>query len=96
MSNESTLKSRAWLIEILKRSQALSEDVYSKLDSFRTGKEDLGVEELGLDSLALMQLSIDIEDEVGVQISIENFSKARTLAELLDILNSGISESGLG
>jgi acyl carrier protein len=96
MSNESNLKSRAWLIEILKRSQALSEDVYSKLDSFRTGKEDLGVEELGLDSLALMQLSIDIEDEVGIQISIENFGKARTLAELLDILNSGISESGLG
>ena len=96
MSNASNLKSRAWLIEILGRSQALSEDVSSKLDSFRAGKEDLGVEELGLDSLALMQLSIDIEDEVGVQISIENFTKARTLTELLDVLNKGISESGLG
>lgn len=87
------MKSRAWLIEVLERSQTLSDSIRSKVDSFSAGEMDLSVEEVGLDSLALMQLSIDIEDEVGVQISVEHFAKAQTLAELLEIVNSGSSES---
>ena len=80
-------------MEIVRRSQLLNEELRPKLDSFLAGKEDIGVDELGLDSLALMQLSVDIEDEVGIQMSVEHFSKAKTLGELLAILNRGIAES---
>lgn len=94
MTEIPNLRSRAWLIELLERSQTLSEDVRAKLDLFFAEEEDLSVDELGLDSLALMQLSIDVEDEVGVQMSVENFSKARTLGELLESLNSAILNQG--
>lgn len=90
MIESSRIKSRAWLIEMLGRSQSLGKDIRPKLDSFLNGHGDLSVEEIGLDSLALMQLSIDVEDEVGVEMSVENFSKARTLGELLELLNESI------
>lgn len=94
MSDNSQTKNRAWLIEILQRSQSLGEEIEPRLNSFLVGRDDLKVEEVGLDSLALMQLSIDVEDEVGVEMSVESFSKAKTLGELLELLNAKIVERG--
>lgn len=93
MENESGLKNRIWLIDILKRSQGLGEELGSRLDSFVSNQKDISVDELGMDSLALMQLSVDIEDELGFQVSLEDLTKAETLGQILEVLNRNITES---
>jgi acyl carrier protein len=91
MNDEQTLKTRAWLFGLVEDSQFVGEAVDSRLDAFLEGKQDLGIVELGLDSLALMQLCIDIEDKAGVQLSIEAVSHAKTLGQVLELINNGIA-----
>lgn len=92
MSDASKLKTRAWLLELMERSLSEAIDVDLRPNAFLEGDEELRIEELGLDSLALMQLSIDVEDEVGVQLSIEHLSQAKTLGQLLEMINKSIMD----
>lgn len=60
-------------------------------DTFRSkhavkGDEVLLIEDLGFDSLALVELSFQAEDFIGVVIQLEDFPKIRTLADLQSFL----------
>lgn len=91
MGDDSSFKTRAWLIELMEKTQIATEDIGSRGEAFIDGKEDPRMDELGLDSLSLMQLCIDIEDEVGVQLSVETISSSKTLGQVLEVINRSIA-----
>ena len=94
MTDEPTLKTRAWLFELVEDSLFVSQAVELKFGAFIEGNQDLEIVELGLDSLALMQLCIDIEDKAGVQLSIEAVTQAKTLGQVLELINESMATNG--
>jgi acyl carrier protein len=49
-------------------------------------------EELGLDSLAFMEISLAVEQEYGLQIDEEDAERITTLGESLDYVNKRLAE----
>jgi acyl carrier protein len=49
-------------------------------------------EELGLDSLAFMEISLAVEQEYGLQVDEEDAEHILTLGEALDYVNSRLAE----
>ena len=49
-------------------------------------------DELGLDSLAFMEISLAVEQEYGLQVDEEDAERILTLGEALDYVNSRLAE----
>ncbi|HTX10126.1 MAG TPA: acyl carrier protein [Solirubrobacteraceae bacterium] len=49
-------------------------------------------DELGLDSLAFMEISLAVEQEYGLQVDEEDAERITTLGEALDYVNSRLAE----
>lgn len=43
------------------------------------------VEDLGMDSLDIFDMCIDVEDEFGIEIGVEKASKIKTVKDLINI-----------
>ena len=54
-------------------------------------KETDSLKELGLDSLDLVELMLEIEDAFNVEFSSEEIEKLETLKEVLELINKKIS-----
>ncbi|MER6282299.1 MULTISPECIES: acyl carrier protein [Streptomyces] len=55
---------------------------------------DTPFEELGYDSLALMETAAAIQDEYGIVLPDEDVSEARTPRNLLDLANGAVRTGG--
>ena len=49
-------------------------------------------DELGLDSLAFMEIALAVEQEYGLQVDEEDAENIQTLGEALDYVNSRLAE----
>ena len=49
-------------------------------------------EELGLDSLAFMEIALAVEQEYGLQVDEDDAERIMTLGEALDYVNSRLAE----
>jgi acyl carrier protein len=49
-------------------------------------------DELGLDSLAFMEIALAVEQEYGLQVDEEDAERIQTLGEALDYVNSRLAE----
>ena len=54
-------------------------------------KETDSLKELGLDSLDLVELMLEIEDAFNIEFSSEEIEKLETLKEVLELINKKIS-----
>jgi acyl carrier protein len=59
-------------------------DVIEK-ETADTVSEDQRIDDLGLDSLELLQLQLNIEQAFSIKIPDQDFSKAQTVADLITI-----------
>lgn len=67
--------------------QLVMEAVSGLLPGFDTSQKDADlVGELGLDSMQVMNLMMEIEDRLDVAVPVETLSQATTLRELVDEL----------
>lgn len=65
--------------------------IKERLESKLNGKEltpDSSFKDLGIDSLDLVDLVFELEEEIGVEFEDEELLKLKTVQDLLDLLSS--------
>jgi len=53
---------------------------------------DLNLRTLDWDSLDLLELVVDLEEEFDISVSDERFSKCETVAELADLISANLQD----
>lgn len=80
--------SRERFLQILKRSGVLGIDRHPDYDGFLKNEADIKVLDLHIDSLALIEIAIAIEEIFDVSLSPEKIGAKKTLAEILNLIEA--------
>ncbi|MDD2227420.1 MAG: acyl carrier protein [Clostridia bacterium] len=62
------------------------------IDAKKIKAEDKIIEDLGADSLDIVELLMKLEEEFGISIPDEDTSKMKTVGEILDVIKSKKTE----
>lgn len=65
-------------------------DILAKRIDVSSLKEDDSLKNIGLDSLDLVEVMLEIEDTLGIEFESEEISELTTLKSVLDLINSKI------
>ena len=77
--------------QIMERmGRVVDESLDGEID-WSQAKESTTIESFGLDSLALLDLIFDLEQEFSVQIQAEEMAEVKTLGELVELLQARIA-----
>ena len=76
-------------VEILHKMQLVIQDQMGNKDIVLT--EDTKLDDLGVDSIELMEFIINLEDEFALEISDDTFDHMDKVADLLDYLSEQLN-----
>lgn len=65
-------------------------DILAKRIDVSSLKEEDSLKNIGLDSLDLVEVMLEIEDTLGIEFDSEEISELTTLKSVLDLINSKI------
>ena len=65
-------------------------DILAKRIDISTLKEEDSLKEIGLDSLDLVEVMLEIEEELGIEFDSDEIAGLTTLKSVLDLINSKI------
>ncbi len=65
-------------------------DILAKRIDVSSLKEDDSLKNIGLDSLDLVEVMLEIEDALGIEFESEEIGELTTLKSVLDLINSKI------
>ncbi len=65
-------------------------DILAKRIDVSSLKEEDSLKDIGLDSLDLVEVMLEIEDTLGVEFDSEEIGELTTLKSVLDLINSKI------
>lgn len=65
-------------------------DILAKRIDVSSLKEDDSLKNIGLDSLDLVEVMLEIEDTLGIEFESEEIGELTTLKSVLDLINSKI------
>jgi len=65
-------------------------DILAKRIDVSSLKEEDSLKNIGLDSLDLVEVMLEIEDTLGIEFESEEISELTTLKSVLDLINSKI------
>ncbi len=65
-------------------------DILAKRVDVSSLKEEDSLKEIGLDSLDLVEVMLEIEDALGIEFDSEEIAGLSTLKSVLDLINSKI------
>lgn len=77
-------------VEILQKMQLVIQEQMGKEDIVLT--EDTKLDDLGVDSIELMEFIINLEDEFALEISDDNIDHMVKVADLLDYLSEKLNK----
>lgn len=77
-------------VEILQKMQLVIQEQMGKEDIVLT--EDTKLDDLGVDSIELMEFIINLEDEFALEISDDTIDHMVKVADLLDYLSEGLNK----
>ena len=70
-------------------------DILAKRVDVSSLKEEDSLKNIGLDSLDLVEVMLEIEDALGIEFDSEEIAELTTLKSVLDLINKKIKESSL-
>lgn len=65
-------------------------DILAKRIDISSLKEEDSLKDIGLDSLDLVEVMLEIEDTLGIEFDSEEIGELTTLKSVLDLINSKI------
>lgn len=76
--------------EIMKKLGVVIEESSAENIDWSEVEESTELESFGFDSLAVLDLIFDIEQEIGVQVAAEDMMQMETVGELIDYISKRV------